>query len=281
MVALRTSTRKLARTRRPGRTGRRRLSFWSWFWLAFAAVYLLVPLYSTLQFSLQTGAHQYGLSWYGYILHPVKAFRQSFVLSLRLAVETVVISLVLMIPTVYLIHAWLPKIRPLMEFICTLPFVVPPIALAVGMIELFQGAPWLISSTQILSFAYVIQALPFTYRSLDAGMLSVDIKTLNDAAQSVGASWRQTLWSVILPNLRSAILASAFLTIAVVLGEYTISSLLLFNTFAVYIQYIGTTQAYAAAALAILSFFLTWLSMLSIFFLSRRLGYRGAVGMTR
>jgi putative spermidine/putrescine transport system permease protein len=283
MVALRTATRKLTGTRRPeraARTGRRRLSGWSWFWLAFAAVYLLVPLYSTLQFSLQTGAHQYGLSWYGYILHQAE-FRSSFVLSLRLALETVVISLVLMIPTVYLVHAWLPRLRPLMEFICTLPFVVPPIALAVGMIGLFQGAPWLISSTQILSFAYVIQALPFTYRSLDAGMLSIDIRTLNDAAQSVGASWRQTLWSVILPNLRSAILSSAFLTIAIVLGEYTISSLLLFSTFAVYMQQIGTSQAYAAAALAILSFFLTWLAMLGIFFISRRVGYRSAVGMTR
>lgn len=280
MVALRTSTRKLTGTRQPGKTARRRLSFWSWFWLAFAAVYLLLPLYSTLQFSLQTGAHRYGLSWYSYILGQ-PGFRQTFLLSLRLAIETVVISLVLMVPTVYLVHAWLPRMRPLMEFICTLPFVVPPIALAVGMIGLFQGTPWLISSTQILSFAYVIQALPFTYRSLDAGMLSVDIKTLNDAAQSVGASWRQTLWSVILPNLRSAILASAFLTIAIVLGEYTISSLLLFNTFAVYIQQIGTSQAYAAAALAILSFFLTWISMLGIFFLSRRVGYRGAVGMTR
>jgi putative spermidine/putrescine transport system permease protein len=284
MVALRTATRKLTGTgtgtRQPGRTGRRRLPGWSWFWLAFAAVYLLVPLYSTLQFSLQTGAHRYGLSWYGYILHQPQ-FRQSFALSLRLALETVLISLVLMIPTVYLVHAWLPKLRPLMEFICTLPFVVPPIALAVGMIGLFQGAPWLISSTQILSFAYVIQALPFTYRSLDAGMLSVDIRTLNDAAQSVGASWRQTLWSVILPNLRSAILSSAFLTIAIVLGEYTISSLLLFSTFAVYMQQIGTSQAYAAAALAILSFFLTWLAMLGIFFISRRVGYRSAVGMTR
>ena len=142
MVALRTATRKLTGTgtgtRRPGRTGRRRRPGWSWFWLAFAAVYLLVPLYSTLQFSLQTGAHRYGLSWYGYILHQPQ-FRQSFALSLRLALETVLISLVLMIPTVYLVHAWLPKLRPLMEFICTLPFVVPPIALAVGMIGLFQA----------------------------------------------------------------------------------------------------------------------------------------------
>ncbi len=257
------------------------MSFWAWFWLIAAALYLLVPLYSTLQFSLQAGAHRYGLDWYSYILHQSE-FRQSFALSLRLAVETVLISMVLMVPTVYLIHARLPKLRPAMEFISTLPFVVPPIALAVGMIGLFQGVPWLISNTNLLAFAYVIQALPFTYRSLDAGMLAVDIKTLTDASHSVGATWRQTLWHVILPNLRTAMLASAFLTIAVVLGEYTISSLLLFNTFAVYMQQVGTSQAYAAAALAILSFFLTWLSMLGLFFLSRRISYRGQpVAMTR
>ena len=87
-----------------------------------------------------------------------------------------------------------------MEFISLLPFVVPPIALAVGMIGLFQGVPWFISSTQMLALAYVIQALPFTYRSLDAGM-SDRHQTLTDAAKSVGACWPQTLWNVILPNL--------------------------------------------------------------------------------
>lgn len=253
----------------------RRMSAWSWFWLILAALYLVVPLWSTVQFSLDVGPHRYGLHWYAFILRdPV--FRNSFLLSLRLALETVAISLVLMVPTVYWVHIRLPGLRPVMEFIAMLPFVVPPIALAVGMIGLFQGVPWVISNTQILAFAYVIQALPFTYRSLDAGMLAVDIRTLTDAAQSLGASWRQTLWLIILPNLRTAVLASAFLTIAVVLGEYTISSLLLFDTFAVYIQHIGTSQAYAAAALAILSFGLTWLSMLGLFVVTRRGSRRGA-----
>lgn len=256
-------------------TGRRRVSVWSWFWLILAAIYLLVPLLSTLQFSLDVGPHRYGWHWYAFILRDAE-FRNSFLLSLRLAVETVVISLVLMVPTVYWVHIRLPRLRTVMEFIAMLPFVVPPIALAVGMIGLFQGVPWIISNTQILAFAYVIQALPFTYRSLDAGMLAVDIMTLTDAAQSLGASWPQTLWRVILPNLRTAVLGSAFLTIAVVLGEYTISSLLLFDTFAVYIQHIGRSQAYGAAALAILSFGFTWLSMLGLFVVSRRGSRRGA-----
>lgn len=260
---------------------KRRLPPWSWLWLVLAAVYLIVPLYATLQFSLQVGHNQYGLGWYTHVLRD-PAFRNSFILSFRLALETVLISLVLMVPTVYWVHLYLPRMRPVMDFVSILPFVVPPIALAVGLLGLFQNTPWIISSTQLLAFAYVIQALPFTYRALDAGMLAVDIKTLTNAAHSVGASGWQTLWYIILPNLRSAMLASAFLTIAVVLGEYTISSLLLFNTFAVYIQYIGTTQAYAAAALAILSFLMTWAAMLGLFFLSRRRSAaRPAVAMSR
>ena len=264
-----------------GRRQRRRLPAWSWLWLGLAAIYLLVPLYSTLQFSLQVGHDRYGLSWYADVLRD-PSFRHSFLLSLRLALETVIIGLALMVPTVYWVHLHLPGMRPVLEFISVLPFVVPPIALAVGILGLFQDTPWIISSTQLLAFVYVIQALPFTYRSLDAGMLAVDIRTLTHASYSVGASWWQTLWHVILPNLRAAMLASAFLTIAIVLGEYTISSLLLFNTFAVYIQYIGTTQAYEAAALAILSFALTWAAMLGLFLLTRlRTGPRPAGGMTR
>jgi len=248
--------------------------------LALAAIYLLVPLYSTLQFSLQEGQHHYGFSAYVFILKD-PAFWQSFLLSLRLALETVAISLVLMAPTVYWVNVRIPSLRPTMEFISVLPFVVPPIALAVGMIGLFSGFPLLISNTQILAFAYVIQALPFTYRALDAGMRSLDIRTLTDAAHSVGASWSQTIVHAILPNLRTAMFASAFLTIAIVLGEYTISSLLLFNTFAVYMEHIGTTQAEPAAALAVLSFFLTWLAMLGLFYLTRQVSYRRAVAMTR
>lgn len=258
----------------------RTFPIWSWFWLLFAAGYFLLPLYSTLQFSLQTGAHSYGFHWYGSILHD-PSFRHSLLLSLRLALETVVLSLVLMIPTVYGIHLWLPAARPLIEFISVLPFVVPPIALTVGVIGLFQGIPWLISSTQLLALLYVIQALPFTYRALDAGMGALDLHTLSDAAKSVGANWTRTLWHVVLPNLRTAILAASFLTLAIVLGEYTISSLLLFDTFAVYIQHIGKTQAYPAAALAILSFGFTWFAMLALFVLTRGRGARRAIGAVR
>jgi putative spermidine/putrescine transport system permease protein len=254
-------------------------SFWTWFWLIMAALYFLVPLYSTLQFSLETGAHAYGFKWYSYIFND-PMFRTSFLFSLRLAVETVVIGMVLMVPTVYWVHLRLPQVRPVMDLITILPFVVPPVALVVGLSGVFNILPWLLSSSQILAFIYVILALPFTYRSLDAGMRAINVKTLTEAAQSVGAPGWKTLLFVILPNIRTAMLSGAFLTLAIVMGEYTISSLLLFNTFAVYMYYIGNTEAQPAAALAIISFTLTWGAMMGLFLLSRRRGRGSSPGVT-
>ncbi len=257
---------------------RRRPSFWAVFWLVMAALYFLVPLYSMVQFSLEVAPHRYGFHWYAQIFAD-PLFRSSFLLSLRLAIETMLIGLVLMVPTVYWVHLRLPKLRPVMDMVAILPFVVPPVALVVGLSGVFTVAPWLLGSSQILALVYVILALPFTYRSLDAGMRAIDVRTLTEAAQSVGAPWWKTLFFVIMPNIRTAMLGAAFLTLAIVMGEYTISSLLLFNTFAVYIYYIGNTEAYQAAALAIISFVLTWGAMMGLFFLSRRTGAAGPAGV--
>jgi putative spermidine/putrescine transport system permease protein len=250
---------------------RHKMRFWTYFWLIMAALYFLVPLYSTLQFSLETGQHAYGFKWYAQIFHD-PMFRTTFLFSLRLAAETVVIGLVLMVPTVYWVHLRLPRVRPVMDLISILPFVVPPVALVVGLSGVFNLMPWLLANSQILAFIYVILALPFTYRSLDAGMRAINVKTLTEAAQSVGAPGWKTLLFVILPNMRTAMMGAAFLTLAIVMGEYTISSLLLFNTFAVYIYYIGNTEAQPAAALAIISFALTWGAMMCLFFLAKTRG---------
>lgn len=257
------------------------LSLWNIFWLVLAALYFLVPLYGSAEFSLETGPGKYGFDAYKTILQD-PAFGSSFLLSLELALATVVVGTLLMVPTVYLVNLRFPRARRVIDFIAVLPFVVPPVALAVGVLRLFHGLIWLVSGPQILVFVYVILALPFTYRSLDAGMRAIDLRTLTEAAQGLGASWAMVLLRVILPNLRFAMLSSAFLTVTLVMGEYTISSLMLFNTFAVYVEYTGETKANPAAALAMISLALTWAAMLGILYLGRGVGRRQVqIGGTR
>src|SRR5436305_13024642 len=112
-------------------------------------------------------------------------------------------------------------------------------------------------------------------------MRAIDLHTLTEAALSVGARWPTVLMRVILPNLRSAMISSALLTVTLVMGEYTMASLLLFPTFAVYVQYIGVTKANPAAALAIISFGLTWVTMAAFLLIGRSSGPRRATQLGR
>jgi putative spermidine/putrescine transport system permease protein len=182
-----------------------------------------------------------------------------------------VISLLLLVPTVYWVHLKLPRLRPVIGFLALVPFVVPPIVLVVGLLGVLEGTPdWFYAKPYgFLVGAYVILAFPYVYFSLDAGFRAIDVHTLTEASHSLGASWRTTLLRVILPNIRAAALGGAFLTLAIVMGEFTIASLATFDTFPVYIQYINETKAYEPAALTLISFGITWGAMLALLFIGR------------
>ncbi|MER3410631.1 MAG: spermidine/putrescine ABC transporter permease [Thermoleophilia bacterium] len=241
-------------------------------WLAVGAAYFLIPLLATFLFSLrhdQTGACC-TLANYGTILHDPsfwKNIKTSFILSL----ETIAISLLLLVPTVYWVHLKLPRLRPVIGFLALIPFVVPPIILVVGLLDVYRGTPpWFYAQPYgFLVAAYVILAFPYVYFSLDAGFRAIDIHTLTEAAQSLGAGWPSTLLRVILPNIKAAALAGSFLTLAIVMGEFTIASLSAFHTFPVYIQQVQQDKLYAASAVSLLSFAITWAAMVSLLFVGR------------
>jgi putative spermidine/putrescine transport system permease protein len=253
---------------------RGRVSISSAVWLLIAAVYFIVPLAATLIFSLKTGRnYSYSLSAWTQVVHDHE-FWKTIKLSGILAAETIVISLTLLVPTAYWAHLKLPKVRTYIEFVTILPFVVPPIILVVGLLQFFNAdlhAPyWYLGHPYtFLVSAYVILAFPYVYRSLDAGFRAIDIHTLTEAAQSLGASWHTTFLRVILPNVRQAALSGAFLTLAIVMGEFTIASLALFNTFPVYINEVTAEGPYEAASLSLLSFVITWLAMAGLLLVGR------------
>ncbi len=241
-------------------------------WLAVGAAYFLIPLVATLLFSLkndQTGLCC-TLANYGTILHDPE-FLRTIKLSAIVALETIAIALALLVPTIYWVHLKLPRLRPVIGFLALVPFVVAPIILVVGLLDFYRGTPsWFYAEPYgFLVGAYVILAFPYMYFSLDTGFRSIDVHTLTEASQSLGASWRTTLLRVILPNIKSAALAGAFLTLAIVMGEFTIASLAQFKTFPVYIQYINQNKAYPAGAVTLLAFGITWMAMLALLFAGR------------
>ena len=248
-------------------------------WLGIGFLYFTIPLLATFLFSIKDDFGKCcSLGPYGTILHDPQ-FGHSIRISFILALETIAISLVLFVPTVYWVHLKLPRLRPVIAFLALIPFVVPPIVMVVGLLRFFKGTPgWFYAQPWgFLAGAYVILAFPYMFFSLDAGFRAIDVHTLTEASQNLGARWTTTLVKVILPNIRAAALAGSFLTLAIVMGEFTIANLSAFHTFPIFLQNVQETQGFPAASLTLLSFAITWGAMGSLLLVGRKRGARGAV----
>lgn len=255
-----------------------KIPWWSWFWFLLGVAYFVLPLYATLDFSLRMERGVLGFKAYqlAFVQRSYDGFWLTFGRSLMYAGLTIVASIALVVPTAYWIRLRLPEARRVVEFITLLPFVIPAIILVFGLIRVY-GAPVKIPGTEIqlmdsfttspwgtgvlLVAGYMILGLPYMYRSVDTGMRTVDVRTLTEAAQSMGANWATIMLRVVLPNIRSALLSGALLTFAIVVGEVVLASYLGVQTFGPYLFLVGQHQAYQPAALTFLTFLLTWAAM--------------------
>ena len=249
----------------------KRASFWSWLWFTLGSLYFIVPLVATFDFSLRARKGELSLQAYTNVLSDPR-FGQTFLFSLEMSVLTIIASIVLIVPTAYWVQLRLPRLRPVIEFITLLPFVVPAVVLVFGLIRIYARPPLMLVSSPILLIAgYVVLALPYMYRSVDTGLRAMDTRALTEAGQSLGATWPVILLRVIFPNLRIAILSGAFVTFAIVMGEFTLASLLVWPAFGPYMSLLSSSKVYEPSALAVVSFALTWGSIGVIQLLSHRL----------
>jgi putative spermidine/putrescine transport system permease protein len=269
----------------PVRPGRRRSGAWRFAVLAVLGLYFVVPIAASVWFTVRDRG-QGGLTAENYTGIPTApGFAEAFTRSLALGALTVVLALLLMVPTVVLVELRLPRLRTTVELLTLMPLVLPPIALVVGVRSVLAWAPDYFYGTPlaeaffalqepalpwILVLVYVVLALPFVYRALDAGVRGADLRTLTEAARNLGASWPRVLVSVVLPVLRTSVLNAAFLTLALVLGEYTIAAILGFQTFPTWIVEVAGSQPQLSVSVSVLSLLVTWGLLLLISALDRR-----------
>jgi putative spermidine/putrescine transport system permease protein len=191
--------------------------------------------------------------------------------SLQLAAITSVAMLALLLPTMVWVRLRLPGLSRAIEFICLLPLTVPAIALVVGLRPIYVWININITDSILaLAFAYLILVLPYAYRSLDAGLSTIDLKTLSEAARSLGAGWGTVMWRVVVPNMTSAILNACLLSVALVLGEYTVANILRFENLQVAIAYVGLTSAGTSIAVAVASLLFAFVLLMILSFVGRR-----------
>jgi putative spermidine/putrescine transport system permease protein len=255
MAAVMNAVEAAAQAPGPERPVANRRSFpvWRWVILLIAAAYFFIPLYAALRFAGFRAFTQ---------VTSYPSFGSAFALSLRLAAIATVLTLVLMVPTTVYVYLRLPRVARLMEAITIVPIVFPPIVLIIGVLKLAPG--FLLGTPNLLGLEYVVLAMPFAFRSLDAGLRSFDVRTLVEASNSLGAGWLTTLWRVVIPNLRTAMLSATVLTVALVLGEYTMASLDNFQTFPVWIVNFEQNSGPVSVAASLLALFVTWLLLMLI-----------------
>ncbi len=239
--------------------------------LTLFALYFLLPLLSMLDFSTRARGDAPGRNWDAWVaLVENDDLREAIIASLLLAVLTVALMVVLLVPTMIWVRLRVPKVSRVIEFLCLLPLTIPALVIVVGISGVYAWVTYLLGDSALtLTFAYVVLVLPYGYRSVDSALAAIDVTTLSEAARSLGASWTTVITRIVFPNIVSGVLSAAFIAIALVLGEFTFASLLHFDTMPVALAAIYKTEAPTAVAGALASIILVSALLLGLSFLGR------------
>jgi putative spermidine/putrescine transport system permease protein len=227
-----------ARPRGMQASRKRRLNAYRYVVFTIFGLFFLLPMLAMLRFSLE-GAKLgtwSGAAWKqiaSYQGEGVPPLLSSIEITLELAVITSVVTLVLLVPTMIWVRLRVQWLARTMEFLSLLPLTIPAIVLVVGLGPIYNRIQHYSLSSMMLFWIYVILAMPYAYRALAAGLNAIDVTTLSEAGRSLGASWFTVMMRVIVPNMRQAILNALLLTWSLVLGEFTIAFLLLYNNLSV------------------------------------------------
>ncbi|MFB2556540.1 ABC transporter permease [Herbiconiux liangxiaofengii] len=257
-----------------------------WVIVGVISLVFLIPIASMLEFTLRGGlAGGYTLDRWaklfgadGGLTGEYKPIVTGLGNSLLLAVVTVAVMLVLLVPTMVLVRIRFPALQRVLEFVCLLPITIPAIVLVVGLAPVYSVIARLFGSgVWTLGFAYGVIVLPYAYRAIQANLAAIDVVTLSEAARSLGAGWATILFRVVVPNLRRGLLAAAFISVAVVLGEFTIAALLNRVNLQTALVVVSKADPYIAVIIALIALLFAFLLLLVI----GRIGGAPTGGRTR
>ena len=222
--------------------------------LTVTLLFLFVPLVSMFLFTIR---HPLSGKWSfdPWIGADLSTLWSGLGASLALCLVTVLIMLVLLVPTMVIVHIRSRRLERAIEWVATLPLTIPAIVLVVGLGPIYRwlSADVLSTNPIWLCFAYVVLVMPFAFRALAVGLNSIDVKTLCEASRSLGASWPRVFFRVLIPNLWQSILSASFISIAVVLGEYTVASLLGRMNLQVALYQLGQSNSQISTAMSLLA----------------------------
>ena len=238
--------------------------------LILTGAFFGIPLLAMLDFSTRDLLAGEGRTWAAWgLLATDPLLRGSIIVSLVLSLLTALGMIVLLVPTMIWVRLRVQWMSRIVEFLCLLPLTVPPLVIIVGLKNVTLWLNYLIGDTPYwLAFLYVVLVLPYAYRALDAGLAAINVTVLAEAARGLGASWLTVIITIIVPNIKTALISASFISIALVLGEYTFASLLNFDTLQVGITLVSKANAQESVAASLASIIFAAALLIGLSFVS-------------
>lgn len=200
--------------------------------LGLLVVYILLPIVAVVLYAFST-------RWTAHILpdgytaqHWSEAFQDPRLVEVTmrtfmLALIVTLLDILLIVPAIYWQWTQNPRIRPHLELTAAIPFVLPYVVIAFGILTLSgQFAPTAQGTVWLLALGHAAIAFPFFYWAVDSAMAAANIPLLNEAAKTCGASPFTTLWKVVLPNIGAGIATGSMLVFAVSFNEFALVQIL-------------------------------------------------------
>ncbi len=152
---------------------------WAWLVFVLGALYFILPLIGTFLHSIRTRPDIF-LAYRQVLADP--KFAGGLLYSFTVGVITIIVSLLIIVPTAYWVRLKVPRLRPVVEFVTLMPFVIPPVILVFGLIRTYSSRPIQLTATNtgsdvLLVAAYVVLSFPYMYRAVDTGLASMDVRT--------------------------------------------------------------------------------------------------------
>ncbi len=210
-------------------TARRPVSFW--LLLAFTLVtcaFLVVPVVMSM---LAGVTQNYFVGWRGgltldWVVKVWTDYRHTILRSLQIALACLVCTLLLGVPAAYVLARKTNAFTRALEELLVMPVAIPGLATALALIVTFGAWGDLRRSWVFILIGHVLFTLPFMVRSVLAVLASIDLKTLEEGARSLGAGFSQRFFGIVLPNCRSGIVAGSLMVVTLSLGEFNMTLLL-------------------------------------------------------
>jgi putative spermidine/putrescine transport system permease protein len=171
--------------------------------------------------------------------------------SFVVALLTLAVTLVVGVPAAYALHVRSGRLSRAIEEIITLPLAIPGLAIALALLLSYGTFSDFRRSSLFIVTGHVVFTMPFMVRSVMAIFSSIDVKTLDESASSLGASpWRR-FRDVIVPNALPGILAGSLMVVTLSLGEFNLTWML--HTPLTKTLPVGLADSYASMRLEVAS----------------------------